>query len=121
MFADDTIVYLTITSDIDSVTLQDDLNKLAKWEKRWQMSFHPEKCNVLTIRRKKQPILNSYTLHGHQPEEVTTEQYIGVSITSDMKWNQHISNMCKKANNTMSLLKRNLNIRNSNIKGKAYK
>jgi hypothetical protein len=29
--------------------------------------------------------------------------------------------MCKKANNTMSLLKRNLNIRNSNIKGKAYK
>jgi hypothetical protein len=38
-----------------------------------------------------------------------------------MKWSQHISNMCKKANNTMSLLKRNLNIRNSNIKGKAYK
>jgi len=33
LFADDTIVYLTITSDIDSVTLQDDLNKLAKWEK----------------------------------------------------------------------------------------
>jgi hypothetical protein len=121
LFADDTIVYLTITSDIDSVTLQDDLNKLAKWEKRWQMSFHPEKCNVLTIRRKKQPIMNSYTLHGHQLEEVTTKQYIGVSITSDMKWSQHISNMCKKANNTMSLLKRNLNIRNSNIKGKAYK
>ena len=121
LFADDTIVYLTITSDIDSVTLQDDLNKLAKWEKRWQMSFHPEKCNVLTIRRKKQPILNSYTLHGHQLEQVTTEKYIGVSITSDIKWHQHISNKWKKANNTMSLLKRNLDIRNSNIKGKAYK
>jgi len=66
LLADDTIVYLTITSDIDSVTLQNDLNKLAKWEKRWKMSFHPETCNVLTIRRKKQPIMNSYTLHGHQ-------------------------------------------------------
>jgi myo-inositol-hexaphosphate 3-phosphohydrolase len=50
-------------------------------KKRWQMSFHPEKCNVLTIRRKKQPILNSYTLHGHQLEQVTTEKYIGVSIS----------------------------------------
>lgn len=121
LFADATIVYLTITSDIDSVSLQDDLNKLAKWEERWKMSFHPEKCNVLTISRKKQPIMNSYTLHGQQLEHVTTAKYLGVSITSDMKWNQHISNICKKANNTMSFLKRNLNIRNANIKEKAYK
>jgi asparagine synthetase B (glutamine-hydrolysing) len=38
-----------------------------------------------------------------------------------MNWNQHISNICKKANNIMSFLKRNLNIRNANIKEKAYK
>jgi myo-inositol-hexaphosphate 3-phosphohydrolase len=121
LFADDAIVYLTITFDIDSVSLQDDLNKLAKWEERWKMSFHPEKCNVLTISRKKQPIMNSYTLHCQQLEHVTTAKYLGVSITSDMKWNQHISNICKKANNTMSFLKRNLNIKNANIKEKPYK
>ena len=120
LFADDTIVYLTITSD-SSVSLQDDLNKLAKWEERWNISFHPEKCNVLTISRKKQPIMTSYTLHGQQLEHVTTAKYLGVSITSDMNWNQHISNICKKANNIMSFLKRNLNIRNANIKEKAYK
>jgi myo-inositol-hexaphosphate 3-phosphohydrolase len=90
LFADDTIVYLTITFDIDSVSLQDDLNKLAKWEERWTMSFHPEKCNILTISRKKQPIMTSYTLHGQQLEHETTAKYLGVSITSDMKWNQHI-------------------------------
>jgi hypothetical protein len=55
------------------------------------------------------------------PRHVTTAKYLGVSITSDMKWNQHISNICKKANNTMSFLKRNLNIKNANIKEKAYK
>jgi hypothetical protein len=97
------------------------VKKLAKWEERWKMSFHPKKCNVLTISRKKQPIMNSYTLHGQQLEHVTTAKYLDVSITSDMKWNQHISNICKKANNTMSFLKRNLNIRNANIKEKAYK
>ena len=110
-----------ITSDIDSVSLQDDLNKLAKWEERWKIIFHPEKCNVLAVSRTKQPITNSYTLNGHQLEHVTTAQYLGVSITSDMKWNQHIWNICKKTNNTMSFLKRNLNIRNANIKEKAYK
>jgi hypothetical protein len=63
LFADDTIVYLTITSDIDSVSLQDDLNKWAKWEERWKMSFHPEKYNILTISRKKQPIRPKTKLH----------------------------------------------------------
>jgi hypothetical protein len=48
LFADDTIVYLTITSDTDVEYLQD-LDKLAEWEGKWKMAFHPDKCNVLTI------------------------------------------------------------------------
>ena len=52
LFADDTIVYLTITSDTDAEYLQD-LDKLAEWEGKWKMAFHPDKCNVLTIIRKK--------------------------------------------------------------------
>ena len=37
-----------------------------------------------------------------------------------MRWNLHISNICKKANNTPSFLRRNLNIRDTKIKEKAY-
>ena len=47
IFADDTIAYLTISSDKDSSDLQNDLDKLALWETKWKMSFHPDKCNVL--------------------------------------------------------------------------
>jgi hypothetical protein len=48
LFADDTIkAYLTISSDKDSNDLQNDLDKLALWETKWKMSFHPEKCNRL--------------------------------------------------------------------------
>jgi hypothetical protein len=32
LFADDTIAYLTISSDQDARMLQSDLDKLAKWE-----------------------------------------------------------------------------------------
>jgi hypothetical protein len=47
LFADDTIAYLTISSDQDARTHQSDLDKLEKWETSWLMAFHPEKCNVL--------------------------------------------------------------------------
>ena len=50
LFADDTIAYLTISSDQDARTLQSDLDKLTKWETSWLMAFHPEKCNVLLQR-----------------------------------------------------------------------
>jgi hypothetical protein len=41
LFADDTIVYLTVSSDSDCSKLQSDLDKLAKWENIWKMEFHP--------------------------------------------------------------------------------
>jgi hypothetical protein len=36
LFADDTIAYLTISSDQDARTLQSDLDKLTKWETSWK-------------------------------------------------------------------------------------
>jgi hypothetical protein len=85
------------------------------------MNFHPDKCNVLTITKKRKPIKHQYTLHGHILEQVTSAKYLGITITSDMKWNTHIANICKKANNTLGFLKRNLNISNPSLKEKAYK
>ncbi len=41
LFADDTIAYLVVDSDADCDTLQYDLDKLAIWEKNWNMELHP--------------------------------------------------------------------------------
>ena len=32
-----------------------DLRRLAEWEKNWEMDFHPDKYNALTITRSKSP------------------------------------------------------------------
>ena len=104
---------------MDRVHLQKDHDRLDHWEQTWKMSFYPEKCNVLSITKKRNRVTNCYILHGHQLEQVQSAKYLGVSITSDMKWSEHITNICKKANNTLSFLKRNLNISNSNLKEKA--
>jgi hypothetical protein len=62
-----------------------------------------------------------YTLHGHILEQVTSAKYLGVTITSDLKWSKHINNICAKANSTIGFLKLNLNISHRGIKESSYK
>jgi hypothetical protein len=83
------------------------------------MAFHPYKCNVLTITKKRNPIKFNYTLHGHSLEHVTSATYLDCTITSDLKWGLHINNICNKANSTFRFLKRNRNIANKSVKKRA--
>ena len=122
LFADDTIAYLALKSPEDPTTLQKDLDKLAEWETRWQMEFHPDKCQVLQITRNRTRRVNSkYVLNGHTLEVVDAAKYLGVTITSDLSWNIHIQNTCKKANNTLNFLRRNIKISCPRLKEQAYK
>ena len=54
LFADDFILYLTITSEDRCRQLQDDA--LQKWEATWRMEFNDTKCEVLRISRSKTKI-----------------------------------------------------------------
>ena len=65
LFADDTVVYLAVRNSDDAGSLQNDLHKLGRWEKKWLIEFHPDKCQVLTITRKRQPVTYNYILTGH--------------------------------------------------------
>ena len=120
LFADDTIAYLAITSLEDAEALQEDLSKLGRWEQKWHMEFHPEKCQVLTITRKRTPIVYDYKLHGHTLEHVDSAKYLGVTMTKDFRWNTHINNITMKANNTLSFLRRNVQVNCPRIKTAAY-
>ena len=120
LFADDTIVYLVVSSLTDALIIQEDLNMLAAWEEKWMMKFHPDKCHVLSITRKLHPVKHQYTLHGHILEAVDSAKYLGITITSDLRWKNHISQVCSKANKTLDFLKRNLNIASTTVKRNAY-
>ena len=114
-------VVLTIHNSSDCIKLQEDLNNLERWESDWQMSFHPEKCEVIHITTKKKPIIHNYTLHGHTLSSVPQIKYLGVHISQDLKWNSHINFISSKANQTLGFLRRNLKINSQTIKEKAYK
>jgi hypothetical protein len=121
LFADDCILYRQIYNHEDSITLQQDLDNLAAWEKMWGMQFHPEKCNSLSVTRSQTPFHTSYILKGHTLESVTTAKYLGITISKDMNWDTHINNITSKANKIIGFLRRNLQIQNTEAKTLAYK
>ena len=55
LFADDTAMYLALSSHIEGQVLQNDLLSLEKWEKMWDMNYNPSKCQVLHVTCLKSP------------------------------------------------------------------
>ena len=106
----------------DTLKLQRDIDRLGNLAKKWGMIFQPVKCNMMQLTRKHlNKIQASYTLEGAVLENVDNIKYLGVTITNDLKWNTHISNICTKTNRTFGFLRGTLFSCPQNVKEAAYK
>ena len=71
------------------------------------MRFQSVKCNMMQLTKKlTRTIQISYTLEGTVLENVNNIKYLGVTITNDLKWNTHITNICTKANRILKRTER---------------
>ena len=120
LFADDTILYHPISSEADALQLQADLDKLVKWSNDWLMEFHPSKCKLLRVTRSRTPPTNDYTINDTPLESVSSTKYLGVTISSNLKFNKHARQVRGSAEASLNMLKRNLRIRNPELKTAAY-
>ena len=73
------------------------------------------------VTRNRNVLHHDYTLHGHTLQTVNSVKYLGVTITKDLTWTEHINNQCTKASQTLGFLRRNLKIESRRIKEIAYK
>ena len=86
------------------------------------MRFQRVKCNIMQITRKRIKKINaSYNLEGTALDNVENIKHLGVTITNDLKWNTHVSNIYTKANRTLGFLRRNLSACSQDVKESAYK
>ena len=107
--ADDCVCYREIKNEEDTLKLQRDIDRLGSWARKWGMRFQPVKCNMMQLTNKRSSkIQANYTLEDTVLENGESIKYLGVTITNDLKWNTHISNVCTKANRTLGFLRRNL-------------
>ena len=104
LFADDCVCCCEIKNEEDTLKLQRDIDRLGSWARKWRMRFQPVKCNKMQLTNKWSKINKiqaNYTLEGTVLENAESIKYLGVTITNDLKWNTHISNVCTKANRTL--------------------
>ena len=121
LFAGDTIVYLTVNSQSDAQTLQDDLLKLEQWESDWSMEFNPDKCEVIHVSKQKKTLIFPYKLHNTELKSTENAKNLGITISNDFNWKPHIENMTSKAYNTLKFIKRNIQTNTQKDKETAYK
>ena len=73
---------------------------------------------MMQLTKRISKIKATYTLEGTVLESI---KYLGVTITNDLKWNTHITNVCTKANRTLVYLRRNRYSCPLSVKEAAYK
>ncbi len=120
LFADDCLLYRPIKSNEDQLALQADLDSLSRWCTTWGMNFNAKKCNILSISRSRTPFSMLYTIGGQVLEHVNSAKYLGVTITNELSWSQHITSTANKANSSLGFLRRNLRLCPAKLKETAY-
>lgn len=99
-YADDTKIFADPL--LNGQDLQSDLDSIFKWCSDWMLPLNRDKCVVLHL-GKNNPRL-SYSIDGHLLDTVESYSDLGVTITENLSWSEHISNVTKKANSKLYLL-----------------
>ena len=95
LFSENCVLYRNIKSPMDCLILEDDLNSLAQWKSNWHMKFNVAKCHSMRV---------TWHLPDKQIHTASTKigtgsvrQIPGITITDDLDWCQHISEISSKA------------------------
>ena len=110
IFADDTKAYLPIFSIKDCEDLQDSINRLVEWTKKWLISFNSEKCKILHLGSNNPK--HEYTIEGNniinKLSVTDCEKDIGVYVDSNLTFDHHITTTVNKARKLCGLLCRTI-------------
>lgn len=120
LYADDTKIYREIIDPIkDSQLLQDDLNNLSAWARKWQLRFNADKCESMRITHLRDKSVTNYFLEKPL-KDVTNFKDLGVTLTRDLSWGHHISITVNKANKVLGSIKRSVGTANTNVFSMLY-
>ena len=113
IFADDLKIYLKVSSPNSdnhlqhAQTCQNDINILERTAHSWGLRLNRDKCVVLRFQRNASPAPPpQYHINQTKIRVESSHADLGVLVSSDLKFHQHISNTARKAAGlTQNLLK----------------
>ena len=84
------------------------------------MTFNYKKCHILSISRHRNKSSPVYYLETDVLSTVISHTYLGITVSTNLKWHEHISNICRKATRTLNFVRRNTYCCSQEAKDLAY-
>ena len=106
MFADDTSLFIEVDDRIRTAELiEQDLEAISAWAKSWLVKFSPPKTESLIISNKSN-LAEHPPIHmdGSALKEVTHHKHVGIILSRDLSWHNHICSIEKKARSVLNRL-----------------
>ena len=107
IFADDCT--LLVSDDDPAQTtriLNNDLEKIKVWAKKWKITFNADKSRDMIFSNK---FLNNsppVILNNEIINRVNTHKHLGLYLTSNLDWSVHLHHVSLRANRKLSVLQR---------------
>ena len=107
-YADDIGLWAShLEPKIAEVQIQEALKQIESWCKRWQISLHPSKSQVILFSRcpndKKHPI--SLSLFGEKLKISENAIFLGLTVDSRLTWEPEYKKLVEKGSNRLNLLR----------------
>jgi hypothetical protein len=110
LYADDAKIGKTVVKVEDCISLQKDLDNIIHWGTTWGLTFSPNKCKCMSFcySKNKQIINYTYVMDGTDIQKVNQFTDLGLVVTNNLSWDNHINTCIKKANQRLGFVKRTI-------------
>ena len=106
LFADDTKIFKKVCNVRDCVQLQQAAHTISAWCKTWKLYPNTDKCGVLSISLKAQPVVFAYNFCDSPLTRFSSVNDLGVLFDPKLQFLQHITKVRSRAMQMLGMLYR---------------
>ncbi len=102
----DDLTMIETRSRVEMPVIQDHLDRFSDWAKHNNMKLNSSKCAHMKVSfLRNEPTEQPLNIDKVPLQVVSSAKILGVHVNADLKWNNHISQVLKKANSRLYMLK----------------
>ena len=105
IFADDTTLITTGDNALETSNLLNrDLKKVSAWATKWKVTFNAGKTKDLIFSKKAPDYPQPLTFNNTPVDRVTSHKHLGVILTHNLSWDEHLNSIIKQVNLKLSMI-----------------
>ena len=107
LFADDTTIFVEVDNpETAAETLNNDLKNMNDWANQWLVTFSPPKTKSMIVSYKHDVHHPPIFLDDTQIDVVSSHKHLGITLSDNLKWDDHVRNSVLKAGQRVDVLSR---------------